>query len=121
MGAMTKFADRAGSAEGALPVVRNRQSWTDDDNRTLMQMWIEGRADSEIAERLKRSESAIRVKASRLNLPPRSEQRDRFKAKARTCLVCGTSFYSEGPGNRVCDQCKASDDWQSGGACAVHD
>jgi hypothetical protein len=32
----------------------------------------------------------------------------------RRCLMCGEDFPSEGPGNRVCDDCKRLESWRAG-------
>ena len=38
-----------------------------------------------------------------------------LEAKQRTCLRCGTEFFSEWAGNRLCKPCQHSHDWRSGG------
>jgi len=35
----------------------------------------------------------------------------RPRRKARSCLNCRQSFMGSGPGERICETCKASDDW----------
>lgn len=37
--------------------------------------------------------------------------------KMRPCLGCHAVFSAEGPFNRVCPDCKSSEEWQSGGTC----
>jgi len=37
-----------------------------------------------------------------------------FIAKIRHCLMCRTAFSSEGPHNRVCRRCRASQVWRDG-------
>lgn len=32
----------------------------------------------------------------------------------RTCLRCGKAFESSGPANRICEECKHTDDWRRG-------
>lgn len=36
------------------------------------------------------------------------------RARARDCLMCRTTFSSQGPHNRVCDRCKHSQAWREG-------
>jgi hypothetical protein len=36
------------------------------------------------------------------------------KAKMRKCLRCEGVFYSAWAGDRICGNCRRSDDWQSG-------
>lgn len=33
----------------------------------------------------------------------------------KTCLMCAASFHSRSPFNRVCDMCKTTCEWKSGG------
>ncbi|MFL7904710.1 hypothetical protein ACJ41P_26520 [Azospirillum argentinense] len=37
------------------------------------------------------------------------------KAKTRACLCCGRTFASDGPHHRICDGCRKTDAYQSGG------
>jgi len=37
-----------------------------------------------------------------------------FVAKARKCLMCGTSFQSEWAGHRVCPKCRSRSSWREG-------
>ena len=34
--------------------------------------------------------------------------------KTRKCLMCGDQFPSDGPGNRVCKNCKTTQTWRDG-------
>ena len=34
--------------------------------------------------------------------------------KERNCMMCNKPFMSEGIKNRICNGCKATDDWQYG-------
>lgn len=89
--------------------------WTEQDVATLIELWSKNMSNAEIAKKLGRPESAIAVKASRINLPRRSELGKTTKARVRPCLRCEKPFYSTGAGNRFCDPCKESSDWQNGG------
>lgn len=35
-----------------------------------------------------------------------------YEKKRRKCLMCGTSFTSAWPGERVCQQCKSTRAWR---------
>ena len=37
-----------------------------------------------------------------------------FKTKKRKCLMCLKQFSSEGPGNRICDECKKTPEYKFG-------
>lgn len=89
--------------------------WSDSDIETLIEMWHMRYSNADIAEVLERAENAVAIKASRLSLPPRRERDRGTSAKIRKCLKCSSSFHSHGPGNRICDPCKASNEWMSGG------
>lgn len=39
----------------------------------------------------------------------------------RKCLGCGKRFMSDGPGNRVCSQCKHTSAWRDGNDYSGHD
>jgi hypothetical protein len=89
--------------------------WSDTEVEKLIDLWETKLSNAEIAKILKRNESAVAVKASRINLPRRSTAKDKnSKARVRPCLRCTTPFYSSGPGTRFCDPCKESSDWQNG-------
>jgi hypothetical protein len=72
-----------------------------------------GAAATEIGASIGRSESAVKRKLDRLagdkKPKPRPNRRRRTAAKARRkCLACGSTFKSEGIGNRICEACKES-------------
>lgn len=89
--------------------------WTESDIETLIEMWHMKYTNADIAEVLERAENAVAIKASRLSLPPRRDLERSENAKIRKCLRCSSSFHSHGAGNRICDPCKASNEWMSGG------
>ena len=86
--------------------------WSDDDTATLVRLWP-GHGNDVIAKHLGRSAGSIAVKASRLGLPPRSPD---GSGTIRRCLAsgCGRYFLSKGPHNRICEPCKASEEWADG-------
>ena len=89
--------------------------WSETDVAKLIELWSTNLSNAEIAKILKREESAVAVKASRINLPRRKQMKSKdSKARVRPCLRCQTPFYSGGPGNRFCDPCKDSSDWKNG-------
>lgn len=98
---------------GDVPLKRSG-AWSEDDIETLIEMWNKRYSNQDIADALGRGANAIAIKASRVSLPPRSETANTASAKIRKCLRCRTSFHSHGAGNRICDTCKGSQDWQSG-------
>ncbi len=73
-----------------------------------------------IARSMGRSRKSIVVKASRLGLTVRPYLADEFvtnarkRGRARSCLNCQRTFFSEGPGNRICIPCKQSAHWSTG-------
>jgi len=89
--------------------------WTQADIETLIEMWHMKYTNSDIADALERAENAVAIKASRLSLPPRRDLEGQTDAKIRKCLRCSTRFHSYGSGNRICDTCKSSHEWRSGG------
>ena len=94
--------------------------WSDGDIETLIEMWHMRYSNADIADVLDRAENAVAIKASRLSLPPRRELEQAKDAKIRKCLRCCTSFHSSGAGNRVCETCKCSHEWRSGGSDYYH-
>ena len=97
-----------------------RTPWTDQEISQLVALWEKQLSNAEIGRRLNRSETAVAVKASRINLPPRNATQPVNRcARLRNCLRCSSPFHSSGPGNRICDPCKETQDWQNGGADCV--
>jgi uncharacterized protein with von Willebrand factor type A (vWA) domain len=97
---------------------RTSNRWSQNDVKKLIDLWHSNKSNAEIAAELGRAEAAVAVKASRINLPPKRDVRSqnvKNKTRMRNCLRCRTPFISEGPGNRICDPCKGSADWQGGG------
>ncbi|MCW3782610.1 GcrA family cell cycle regulator [Defluviimonas salinarum] len=124
-------ASGTGPAGDGYPF-RKTGAWEDADIQTLIRLWGEGRSNLEIARELGRQENAVAIKASRLHLPPKATAAQKFapanaknaKAKLRPCLTCSKTFFSEGPGNRICEPCKSTSAWsgsdyvvQYGGRC----
>lgn len=114
---------------------RNGTPWTDTDGRLLRDLFASGASNTEIAARLGRTETAIRVKASELRLtrtwkmqapplqwppadspppaywhpppaPPPSTRQPKPATKERRCMTCQKAFQSAGPHNRLCGSCR---------------
>ena len=110
-------------------------AWTRDEVDQLIELWTSGHSNDEIAAKLKRSPNSVAIKASRINLPSKTSiqrgsailrntsptpfPRRNSKCKIRACLTCRGKFWSEGPGNRICDDCKESPNWRDSGAYVV--
>jgi hypothetical protein len=93
------------------------QHWNEHELEALEKMVKEGMASSAIATALGRSESGVKRKLDRLKEAGKrgkqaTQRRRRPRTKAsranRACLSCGSTFESEGIGNRICETCKDS-------------
>ena len=77
--------------------------WTDDEIHRLIDLWKRHVPFGRIARTMGRSRKSIAIKASRLGLTMRPYWNDPFAAnarkrgKARSCLSCRRTFFSEGP------------------------
>ena len=95
--------------------------WTDDEVRTLIEQWKKKVSFGRIAKQIGRTRKSVTVKACRIGLTERPYLNDAYfinarkNGCARNCLSCQRVFFSEGPGNRICLQCKEREAWQSGG------
>ena len=81
------------------------RKWTLKEIDTLRQMLSAGETYTKIAESLNRSVDRVREKAADLQCNSQSLPR----ARPRRCLRCNKLFNSEGPHNRICDECKRHD------------
>jgi hypothetical protein len=43
------------------------------------------------------------------------EEKPSAQKQRRRCLMCGTEFDSEWPGERICGRCRATAAWKRGG------
>lgn len=107
--------------------------WTDDDVEALIGYWSQGFSNAKIALLMRRTATAISMKAHRLNLPAKTEVAPPVAGKSnratihthnkhgkiRPCLSCNTSFWSSGAGNRICDECKSGPEWGDGGSYTI--
>ena len=86
------------------------RKWTRQEIATLRQMLADGRAYADIAQHLRRSADAVREKAEALRAHEQcagqTKTQDPPRARPRKCLKCQKMFDSEGPHNRICDECK---------------
>ncbi|MCE2523323.1 MAG: hypothetical protein J4F49_08910 [Rhodobacteraceae bacterium] len=98
----------------------NGVEWTDDEIHRLIDLWKRHVPFGRIAKTMGRSKKSVSIKASRLGLTTRPYWNDQFsvnarkRGKARSCLSCRRTFFSEGPGNRICNPCKESPHWEQG-------
>ena len=98
----------------------NGIEWSDDEVRTLIECWKRRESFTKIGRRIKRSRKSVVVKACRIGLTERPYWNDQYianarrKGTARNCMTCKRIFFSEGPGNRICLQCKDTEEWHSG-------
>lgn len=95
-------------------------AWTQDEVRTLSELWEREVPVQAIADLLGRTHRSVSVKATRLGLKSRVNAAERNRlmkiptAGMRKCLNCQKLFFSEGKGNRICHYCKSSTGWDSG-------
>lgn len=91
------------------------QHWNDHELEALEGMVKAEMASSAIATALGRSESAVKRKLDRIKeagkrgkkaTRRRRRRRTKTSRAKRACLSCGSTFDSEGIGNRICDTCK---------------
>ncbi|CAH2606063.1 conserved protein of unknown function (plasmid) [Rhodovastum atsumiense] len=138
-GSVQTLASRMGAVAGDRA---RRDSWTPDEDAQAIAM-AAGRRHTlpDIATALDRSPDAVAARlivlvgtravadlplppmpdvAARKSPPSERERDDRKKPrtpttgrKERKCLLCGNLFMSDSIGNRVCLECKRSDDWIS--------
>ena len=86
------------------------RKWTRQEIATLRQMLADGRAYADIAQHLRRSADAVREKAEDLRAHEQCARQTTThglcRARPRKCLKCQKMFDSDGPHNRICDECK---------------
>jgi hypothetical protein len=89
------------------------RKWTRQEIATLRQMLADGLKYAEIAQHLRRSADGVRQKADDLRAhEERAKQttaQSLRRARPRKCLKCEQLFDSEGPHNRICEDCKRQD------------
>lgn len=120
-----------GARNSRIKPPRLLRRWADQDGE-LMALWAERDVMdellpvSEIGRRLKRTESAVitRAKMQGLSLDGRAPTPRRATGASRRvrlkCLCCGKSFLSENrKTNRICEGCKETGAWASGGDCTI--
>ena len=94
--------------------------WSNNEIKILNDLWLEDVPAKYIAQVLKRSSTAIEIKAMRIGLKSRRSEKKLVqkavvkKARVRICLTCKVIFYSSHTGNRICSTCKDHPIWQSG-------
>ncbi|MDE0305467.1 MAG: hypothetical protein OXI87_11405 [Albidovulum sp.] len=107
--------------------IPNGIAWTNEEIRILVEEWKRGIGFKKIGKLIGRSRKSVAVKASRIGLTTGLDS-DEVRngnagknGKLRNCLSCSALFYSTGFGNRLCNKCKNSSAWDSGGDCTEID
>ena len=94
--------------------------WTDEEVHRLVDLWKRHMPFGRIARTMGRSKKSVVIKASRLGITTRLYWNDQYaknarrRGRARPCMSCRRLFFSEGIGNRVCDDCKDGPLWSTG-------
>ena len=94
--------------------------WTQDEVRTLSDLWVKEVPIQAIADLIGRTYRSVAVKAVRIGLKSRFSSIEDYDiihndpAGMRSCLNCRKLFFSEGKANRICMYCKNSALWDSG-------
>lgn len=84
--------------------------WTAERRTELAGLWLQGLGGREIAARIGASAQSVQTKAGRMGLPDaRTVKREGIVGSMRDCMCCRLPFYSEGLHNRLCFDCKATE------------
>jgi hypothetical protein len=99
-----------GARHGIGGGVSRGKGWPPEHDNLAWRMYWSGRTYDEIAERLKRTHSAVfsRIQALK-HLGGPGEKSRPAPLKKRACLCCRRPFASSWIGNRVCGNCKATE------------
>lgn len=98
-------------------LAQGKRPWSAAEVRRLKALAAQGLGKVEIARRLGRSASSVAAKLDALGLSLRRARAGRQERPAppvpstpgrsrRACLCCGAPFWSEGPHNRLCGECR---------------
>lgn len=99
------------------------KKWTAREDVQMLTLYIGGHTADEIGKSLCRSTTAVEqrmsvlrnkkgVQVNRKHTDAEALLAEPIKAPAaiaqrkRPCLCCGASFFSSGPGNRLCSECR---------------
>jgi len=89
------------------------RKWTRQELATLRQMLADGMTYAKIAQHLRRSIESVREKAEDLRAHKQCARKTTThglpRARPRKCLKCQQIFDSDGPHNRICDDCKRTE------------
>ncbi len=88
--------------------------WTRKEKFLLMNLWLKGKSNREIAEAIQRTELAVVTKLSRMGMR-RPTIRRPIVTTIRPCLSCGEEFPSTDSFNRICSDCKNKAGWDDNG------
>ncbi len=102
------------------PTRAQARAWSDAETNRLISLWSVGTPNEEIARIMSRTSQSVSMRAVRLKLPRKTLVLAGAAAggRFRPCLTCRREFLSSGPGNRMCDLCRASGD-ETGGDYVV--
>ncbi len=93
--------------DGPLPLSEDGRvtTWCTGADERFAWRWFEQLANQQVHVVLARLDGCVAV--FRTPLPPEPDGPDNQKSakQRRTCLRCGRSFWSTGPGNRICRLC----------------
>lgn len=109
------------SAEEEASAEPRAGSWTAEEMNLLIRLWKENVPNEDIAGRIGRTRGAISVKANRLGLQRHHHHAEEAggTGRARICLGCARSFWSQHAGIRFCDPCKSGSNWRTGGGYSI--
>lgn len=82
-----------------LPLRDQRPQWTPERVEQARALRAQGLRLEDIAKIMRASKDTISVKT-------RGPKEEPPHVKPRTCLKCGDTFPSHGPGHRLCDKCR---------------
>ena len=103
-----------------------QRPYTDRERNEVRELWRHGppsrRELAAAAVRMERSVSSLKNMAQHLGASARNGGNPAHRKPAakpvtytcRKCLRCRDGFESWGAGNRLCDRCRASNDWAAG-------
>ena len=94
---------------------RTPRGFTLEDDALITQLHGQGWSADRIARAIRRNPSSVHARGAALGLAWRgrkSEPRTRVARpnprRRRACLTCARPFLSDGPGNRMCGDCRVA-------------
>lgn len=97
---------------------KDPENWPIPETQRLIDLAKSGLTVHELCAAMDRSYYSIATKTVRIGLlykgHPRARGVDIFAQRDRPCIRSKIPMISSGPGHRVCDPCKATQEWRSG-------